>query len=78
MNATKSEKKRIRNRRKHCDECSRVSHPYRNRIIPRKSAQKSTPSNCKEVANNVDVPPVLNNTINDSCNGSYFKKIIFG
>lgn len=77
MNATKSEKKRIRNRRKHRDDCSRVFHPYRNRIIPRKTAQKSTSLNDQESVNSSEVQPSINNNMNDSCNGSYLQFFVF-
>lgn len=41
MNATKSEKKRVRNRRKHRDDNSRVFYSHRNRLLQRKNAQKN-------------------------------------
>lgn len=74
MNATKSEKKRVRNRRKHRDDNNRVFYSHRNRLLQRKNAQKNATAttNVRTSKNSTKVIPILNsNTANDSCNGSY-------
>lgn len=50
MNATKSEKKRVRNRRKHRDDNSRVFYSHRNRLLQRKNAQKNAGSTAAAAA----------------------------
>lgn len=76
MNATKSEKKRIRNRRKHRDDCGRVYYSHRSRLAQRKNAQKAaTMINSKPLESATKLKPTLNMTTNDSCNGSYRMKI---
>lgn len=87
MNANKSEKKRIRNRRKHRDDNSRVFYSHRNRLLQRKNTQNNSTSTATAAATvtsnsrtNVKVstknptrtiPKLSSNTTNDSCNGSY-------
>lgn len=68
MNAMKSEKKRVRNRRKHRDDCSRVLSSHRNRLNPHKNVQRSSVTNTKPAGNFVKS---INNATNDSCNGLY-------
>lgn len=68
MNAMKSEKKRVRNRRKYRDDCSRVLSSHRKRLNPRKNVQGSSVTNTKPAGNSVKS---INNATNDSCNGLY-------
>lgn len=73
MNATKSEKKRIRNRRKHRDESGRFSFTHRNGQSSRKNCQKQITTNSKTNQNSMKPKPNITANIlaNDSCNGLY-------
>lgn len=73
MNTAKSEKKRIRNRRKQRDESGRFSHSHRNAHGARKSCQKQTNANTKtgQNLNKTKQSPTLSVVNNDSCNGLY-------
>lgn len=78
MNATKSEKKRIRNRRKHRDDNGRFFQSQRNRFASRKTTQRSSTST-KTSENSIKVKniPTLSVTTNDSCNGVYYFRPFF-
>lgn len=72
MNTAKSEKKRIRNRRKQRDESGRFSHSHRNTLSTRKNCQKQTNTNAKtgQSQTKSKLSPSLGIIHNDSCNGS--------
>lgn len=76
MNATKSEKKRVRNRRKHRDDSSRVFYSHRNRLLQRKNTQKNAVTTTTTKTTTKDatkvIPLLCSSTPNDSCNGSYY------
>lgn len=72
MNATKSEKKRIRNRRKHRDESGRFSHSLRSGRISRKCYHKQNlTSHVKHYSHgqNRSTDSTQETTNFDSCNG---------
>lgn len=76
MNATKSEKKRVRNRRK-CRDDGRIFQSHRTRLPPRRSIQRSssaTSTKLSECSNKTKSSPIpmLSITTNDSCNGMHF------
>lgn len=78
MNTMKSEKKRVRNRRKHRDDCGRIFHSHQNRLPPRKNVQiSSSTTNTKssESFAKIKSTPALSITTNDSCNGLYCSSI---
>lgn len=77
MNATKSEKKRIRNRRKHREDNGRIFQSHRSRLAPRKNVQRTpiaanTKTTTTECLSNTKTDASLNNLVIDSCNGLYF------
>ncbi|XP_031616845.1 uncharacterized protein LOC116336834 [Contarinia nasturtii] len=72
MNATKSEKKRVRNRRK-CRDDGRVIQQHRTRLPPRRSIQRSPSTISTKLSecsgkNESSPPPASSITTNDSCN----------
>lgn len=71
MNTAKSEKKRIRNRRKQRDECGRFSNHHRHHPMRKSSQKLQWKSNSKSIINKTKVLSNHCLVANDSCNGKH-------